>query len=166
MFQGRWDLPTKPSNLPLGPQNFELAPCPACAIAACVTLKSRPLLLALLLMAFAVRTVLGAPCCLDSAHAAETNHVEAEAEHHSDHSDHAQDTEHDSHGDDSAANPCCSACGPTLPTVLAKFTPGAAIKALHAPEAIRSLATRPPFPAYDATGPPFLSCAPISAIQE
>lgn len=110
-----------------------------------VTPKSRPFLLTFLLMAFAVRTVLGAPCCMDTAHAAETNHVEAAAEHHTDDSEHAGDTSdagHGGHGDNSAANPCCSACRPTLPPELAKLTPRTAPQTLHAPEAIRSLTMR------------------------
>ncbi len=64
-----------------------------------------------------------------------------------------QHSAHDAHDSQS----CCSACGPTLPPQLAQFGPlgERAQEAMMPP--IRALATRPPFPAYEARGPPLLS---------
>lgn len=122
--------------------------------------RRRPLLLTLMLMAIAVRTVFGAPCCLDMAQAAP---VTAQA----DHADHANPDEakpkakaergtHDNHTSTNAAGPCCSACGPTLPPETPVLAAAIAARDLPQPAAIRALATRPPYPAYEATGPPFL----------
>ncbi|MBV7259591.1 hypothetical protein [Erythrobacter crassostreae] len=116
--------------------------------------RARPILLTMMLMAIAVRTVFGAPCCLDMAQAAPAQ-FEAAAESH-DHHDAASEGAHSGHSDSNSANPCCSACGPTLPPETAQFTVAVAPRGLPQPAPIRALATRPPYPAYEATGPPLL----------
>ena len=105
-----------------------------------------------LLVAIGLRTVLGAPCCIDPASAAHA--IESAG-----HSHHANESgnDHSDHGDDPAANPCCSACGPTLPPEPAHIAVIVAPRVLPEPAPIRSLATRPPYPAYNATGPPRLT---------
>lgn len=146
-----------------------------------MTNSRRPFLLYIVLLAIGLRTVLGAPCCMTPLQAAEMPSAHAQmsqshAEHaihadhaghtehaakqdapdHGDHSDHGDRSGHGGHGDDATAKPCCSACGPTLPPELAQLTPPAAVHDVPVPAAIRALETRPPFPAYDATGPPLL----------
>ncbi len=117
----------------------------------------RPFLLFAMLLAIGLRTVLGAPCCLAPAQAAEVSGVLDHA-HHADHSDVSISTDdpHSGHADDPSAKPCCSACGPTLPPEMTPFAARSIIRDLPAPMPIRALETRPPFPAYDATGPPLL----------
>ncbi|MHA7818909.1 MAG: hypothetical protein ACX930_04605 [Erythrobacter sp.] len=62
---------------------------------------------------------------------------------------------HSGHGEDHpTAKPCCSACGPTLPADPVGFAAREKVRGAPAEVRIRTLATRPPFPAYDATGPP------------
>ncbi len=125
---------------------------------------TRPLLHFFLLLAIGVRVIVGAPCCLPPAEAAQMDHG-AQA-HHDMHDDMAvdegerlvgNDAGHgDGHGDDPSANPCCSACGPTLPSEPVLFASRAIMREVPAATAIRVLATRPPFPAYEARGPPLL----------
>ena len=120
----------------------------------------RPFLLVALLLAFGIRSVLGAPCCLLVAHSAEPDQAQ-----HADHAqhmghgspEHATHKGHEGHGEDPGANPCCSACGPTLPPE--PMLVGTIVDFASAPQAepIRALETRPPFPAYEARGPPLLA---------
>jgi uncharacterized protein involved in copper resistance len=138
--------------------------------------QNRPFLLTLLLLSIGLRTVFGAPCCMAweaAAHAAETPmEIESHDHHgHHDHDGHAHHDHHAHHGDEhgssdgthsheahaSASNPCCSACGPTLPPDTILLADRAQIKAPTNAIPIRALQTRPPFPAYDARGPPLLS---------
>lgn len=120
----------------------------------------RPFLLAILLVAIGIRSVLGAPCCVFVAHAYEGNQQQHDTHDHYDHADHFDDDGHtapfghESHGDDPSANPCCTACGPTLPPEPTMI--GAVALVLNTPlaEPVRELKTRPPFPAYEARGPP------------
>lgn len=120
---------------------------------------SRPFLMFALLLAIGLRTVLGAPCCMDgSGHASASGQVAA-AEHiahagHGSEDANRSNADHSGHGDGPSANPCCSACGPTLASDPVQFAVLAAPRILPEPAPVRSLATRPPFPAYDATGPP------------
>ncbi|MCK0128768.1 hypothetical protein [Erythrobacter sp. F6033] len=120
--------------------------------------SKRPFLLTLMLMAIAVRTVLGAPCCLDMAQAAPVEaHAAGESHnHHTDAPENAPQDAHSGHSDSNTAKPCCSACGPTLPPEPAQFTAATAPREVPQPAPIRALATRPPYPAYEATGPPLL----------
>ena len=132
--------------------------------------RDHPLLLLLLLLSLGVRTIVGAPCCMDMP-GAHNDHHAVETTHHADHSSHdhaageahtqrvALDEGHSSHSKhdgDNTANPCCSACGPTLPPELAYLTPPGLARSLPEPTPVRALATRPPYPAYEATGPPAL----------
>ena len=125
-----------------------------------MTRPRRPFLMFAVLLAIGLRTVLGAPCCLSPAQAAEIS-ASVDHAHHSEHagentvSDTGGDS-HSGHGDDPSAKPCCSACGPTLPPEIAQFSARGIIRDLPAPMPIRALETRPPFPAYNATGPPLL----------
>ncbi|MEL7445917.1 MAG: hypothetical protein AAGK02_08895, partial [Pseudomonadota bacterium] len=121
----------------------------------------RPFLLTMLLVAIGLRTALGAPCCLEPSQWAETGAHEVEVHTNMAHHEHAthadvSDDGHGSHGEGPASNPCCAACGPTLPADPIELALIKPIGALPEPDAIRVLATRPPFPAYDATGPPLL----------
>ncbi|MEM6826795.1 MAG: hypothetical protein AAF553_02520 [Pseudomonadota bacterium] len=113
----------------------------------------RPVLQLLLLLAIGLRTVFGAPCCIDMNAAGGHHHHAAHAHH--DHSvvGDAGDEDKDN-AQDSAANPCCSACGPTLPPDTAPTLARLALRETPVATPILTLATRPPFPAYDATGPP------------
>lgn len=117
-----------------------------------------PMLTMALLVAIALRVVVGAPCCWTEQ--AGTSPPVEHHEHHSAHADHTghaeSDNPHEGHGEDAIAKPCCSACGPTLPPEPTLLAARVAPLTLHEPEAIRALATRPPFPAYEATGPPLL----------
>lgn len=124
---------------------------------------SRPFLHFVLLLAIGLRTVFGAPCCLPPVEAAPMEQgVDHSAHAHHDMAeqnggDPGGDAEgHSGHGDDPSANPCCSACGPTLPSEPTSFTLRDPVREVPAPAPIRELATRPPFPAYDARGPPRL----------
>lgn len=112
--------------------------------------RRRPTFLLILLLAIGLRVTLGAPCCMEPL-PVQPQTIEMADPHH--HPEHAPEL-HDKHGDDPSANPCCSACGPTLPPDPALIASGTAPLSLSAPAPIRELATRPPFPAYDATGPP------------
>lgn len=114
--------------------------------------SSRPFLMLALLVAIGLRTVLGAPCCVDPASAALVIENAGHA-HHSEEEGH----DHSEHGEGASVNPCCSACGPTLPPEPALIALVRTPRALPEPAAIRALATRPPYPAYDATGPPLLT---------
>jgi len=131
-----------------------------------MSLARRPLLQTVVLIGLAFRSILGAPCCLniellfqDQPSAVEQSaHAHHQHEHHGDQSDH-EGSDHDGHGDhgDSpASNPCCSGCGPSLPPEAASFTTLIASRIVPAAEQIRELRTRPPYPAYEATGPPLL----------
>ncbi len=114
--------------------------------------STRPFLMLALLLAIGLRTVLGAPCCMDGG---VHGQAQIESAEHAEHAQHvALDDEHSDHGDSPAANPCCSACGPTLPPEPVQFALITAPRVLPTPDAIRALATRPPYPAYEATGPP------------
>lgn len=117
----------------------------------------------ILLLAFLVRAALGAPCCLDMSVADEPAQLHHSANAHAKHAgmdaSHGksaahEDQGHAGHGDDPAANPCCSACGPTLPPEPGAFLARIALHSPPEPAAIHALPTRPPFPAYEATGPP------------
>ncbi|MEL6877068.1 MAG: hypothetical protein AAGL68_03100 [Pseudomonadota bacterium] len=123
---------------------------------------ARQLLIIALLVSIGLRTALGAPCCLNAEAFAQTPEIASAAQDHTAHSVHgghggaSQEAPggHGGHGDDPTANPCCSACGPTLPidpVLLALVKPTAT---LPEPDTIRAFQTRPPFPAYHATGPP------------
>ncbi|MEL6529496.1 MAG: hypothetical protein AAFQ27_06010 [Pseudomonadota bacterium] len=105
-----------------------------------------------LLLAIGLRTVLGAPCCMDGGVHAQASASNAEHQHHA-----AESDSHSEHGDTNSANPCCSACGPTLPSEPAQFAPVEIPGAVVESARFRALATRPPYPAYEATGPPFLT---------
>lgn len=113
-------------------------------------------ILLFLLAALMLRVVAGAPCCMVPLDDGAGVQAGSHAQHAQHHSNDQSDDPHSGHGEDATAKPCCSACGPTLPpepVALAKQT----ISQRGAePQAIRSLATRPPYPAYDATGPPLL----------
>jgi len=118
----------------------------------------RPFLLSLMLIAIAMRAAFGAPCCMEpamSGQAAGAAMVQVDHAAHSVPADHSTDP-HAGHSDDPAANPCCSACGPTLPPDPAVIAHPPEKRAYPLRAAFRILATRPPFPAYDATGPPLL----------
>ncbi|QFT77307.1 hypothetical protein [Erythrobacter sp. THAF29] len=111
--------------------------------------STRPLFLALLVLAILVRGAVGAPCCVtfdDTAQAGASSHMA-----------HAGPADrHDGHAEDNTANPCCSACGPTLPPEIASLAHVSAPRTVPEPAPIRALATRPPYPAYEARGPPLL----------
>ena len=119
-----------------------------------------------LLAAIMLRVAIGAPCCWSGgAHAepaqrsVQTSHVTAQNDAAHDHSgpaQHGEHGEHGEHGDDPTAKPCCSACGPTLPADPVTLLARANVASLIEPKPIRELVTRPPFPAYEATGPPAL----------
>ena len=117
----------------------------------------RSLLLFVMLCAIGIRSVLGAPCCMDVLEAAHSAHAE-----HGHHAHHGGDkghldqghNGHSDHGDDPTAQPCCSACGPTLPQDPVLLAEVKQPRILPEPAPIRALKTRPPFPAYNATGPP------------
>ncbi|MEM6909095.1 MAG: hypothetical protein AAF494_10485 [Pseudomonadota bacterium] len=118
----------------------------------------RPVLLTMLLLAIALRSILGAPCCVDPAMALSAEHLHrADHAHHATHGSGTHEKHGDGHGDDPSANPCCSACGPTLPPDLPLIALVAPPQTMPEPATARALATRPPFPAYDATGPPLLT---------
>ncbi|MEM9085179.1 MAG: hypothetical protein AAGB23_04595 [Pseudomonadota bacterium] len=108
----------------------------------------RPVLQALLLLAIGLRAVFGAPCCVESASAEEPNHAA-----HAHHQHHSSPDEQNA-GHDPSANPCCSACGPALPPDTAPTLTRVALHETPVATPILALATRPPFPAYNATGPP------------
>ncbi len=114
----------------------------------------RPFLLFAMLLAIGLRTVFGAPCCMEVGLAPEAAPMVAHGEHDAHDADSGTAGPHGGHGDDPSANPCCSACGPTLPSEPTTFANRTAPRTLPAPAPIRALATRPPFPAYEATGPP------------
>ncbi|WP_390585239.1 hypothetical protein [Erythrobacter sp. MTPC3] len=118
--------------------------------------RRRPVFLTLMLLAIAVRSVVGAPCCLDMARAAPLA-AETSMPDHAHHSaSAAEGGSHDNHSGNNAANPCCSACGPTLPPETPSIGGIIAPREMPQPAPIRALATRPPYPAYEATGPPIL----------
>ncbi len=133
--------------------------------------QNRPILLTLLLLSIGLRTVFGAPCCMAweaAAHAAETPMEIESQDHHDDHAHHDHhahsgdepnpgDSSHSHDAHASASNPCCSACGPTLPPETVLLADRAQVKAPTSAIPIRAQQTRPPFPAYDARGPPLLS---------
>lgn len=82
--------------------------------------RQLPIFLQILLLAsLAVRLAVGAPCCLsmnEGAKAAESApalHHEG-AMHDMDMAGSDAPSGHDDHEGDNTANPCCSACGPTL----------------------------------------------------
>ncbi|MEM9502193.1 MAG: hypothetical protein AAF941_10170 [Pseudomonadota bacterium] len=112
-----------------------------------------------LIVAIGLRTVLGAPCCMDGLGHAQVSDANAHSEHHLHKAALTEGAghEHSEHGDSPTANPCCSACGPTLAPKPAQIALINTPRILPQPTAIRALATRPPFPAYEATGPPLLS---------
>ncbi|MBV7264624.1 hypothetical protein [Erythrobacter ani] len=122
-------------------------------------LASRPFLLAMMLLAIGLRSVFGAPCCMDGALAANAPTVSASAHHSvlSSDSDEHDGEHHSEHGESPSANPCCSACGPTLPPDAATASAPSQDRDFAEPAPVRALKTRPPFPAYDATGPPLLT---------
>ncbi|WP_162925126.1 hypothetical protein [Aurantiacibacter odishensis] len=110
------------------------------------------LLQVLLLVALAVRICVGAPCCTrgmsPSEPVAQTGHHQMAAAHDLAPSGHG---EHDS---DNTANPCCSACGPTLPQqplILARTAAPAGAFALAPEHPVPSLEA---IRAYQARGPP------------
>ncbi|MEL7199245.1 MAG: hypothetical protein AAGL10_13100 [Pseudomonadota bacterium] len=118
--------------------------------------SNRPFLLLIMLLAIGLRTALGAPCCapLTQVHA-----VEATANHdgHTHHAHAPTDIGgHEGHGDDPSSNSCCSACGPTIPPEPSQFAAASMLRETPEPVSIRALTTRPPYPAYEATGPPLL----------
>lgn len=118
-----------------------------------MTLRNHTFLLSIVLLSLGMRAFFGAPCCLpmgaDSPHAQHHAHHGAGSE--------AESPSGDSDApSDPSANPCCSACSPPLPSEPVELTARAAPKFLPEPTPVRSLTTRPPFPAYDATGPPAL----------
>jgi len=134
---------------------------------------NHPFLLTLLLVAIGLRTVFGAPCCLawesaahaqsadhqthlSDCHETHADHVGHASQHHAHHEEHADDAGHEDHAHSAASNPCCSACGPTLPSDPVLLADRDAISPPLQAVAIRELKTRPPFPAYDARGPPIL----------
>ncbi|MEM1196299.1 MAG: hypothetical protein AAGH57_09370 [Pseudomonadota bacterium] len=135
-----------------------------------MTRQAHPILQIALLVAIGLRTIIGAPCCLEPVNAASAAvgsmaHHDHHA-HHSQHAhqsahhgssakgDHGDHSDHTDHANDPSANSCCSACGPTLPPDPVNLAIRSAPKALPQPAPVRALATRPPFPAYDARGPP------------
>lgn len=127
--------------------------------------NNRPYLLTLMLMAIGLRAVLGAPCCMtvpgvDGAASGHHHTAHAQAEHVAHEIGHGNDaagsSEEGQPAADPSANPCCSACSPPLPSDPVEFTARTAPKALPEPTPVRALATRPPYPAYEATGPPAL----------
>ena len=123
-----------------------------------MTHRNRPLVLAIMLLAFGMRAFLGAPCCHPPAMAHDTAIEAADHAHHSDDNGQRQEqgAGHGGHGDDSGTNPCCSACGPTLPPEPAHFAERDLIRNVAVAKIIRELATIPPYPAYEARGPPLL----------
>ncbi|MFU7527973.1 hypothetical protein [Qipengyuania sp. ASV99] len=126
----------------------------------------RPFLLIALLLSIGLRTVFGAPCCMSPVQAAEhapLAQVSAEKSHRAHLADlrgpdaQAGEAEgHAGHGDNPTAKPCCSACGPTLPSEPVLFTKRAVLLEMPPPAAVRALVTHPTFTAYEATGPPLL----------
>ncbi|MEM7779713.1 MAG: DUF2946 family protein [Pseudomonadota bacterium] len=115
--------------------------------------KHHPLLMLCLLVAVSLRMTIAAPVCmpymLDIAEA-----DSAHGEHHADHAHHAHHSDMGGHGEDHESHPCCSACGPSLPPEMTEFDARLFIREVPSATQIRALATRPPFPAYDARGPP------------
>jgi len=145
--------------------------------------RSRQSLIQLaLLLALALRTALGAPCCIEMPHAAASHAAQASIQHAADHTGHGAQTGHahhyaadatqavkangsasdaghdghEGHGEDPSANPCCSACGPTLPPQIAPLAARSPSRDAPAPAPIRALPKRAPLTAYDARGPPRL----------
>ena len=113
----------------------------------------RPFLLMLMLAAVLLRTTLGAPCCMAPLAAQEQTH--ASGAEHMMHEGHVEPSgHHDGAEGDITSNPCCSACGPTLPSEPTSLAVNSVPRQLAEPTPIRALETRPPFPAYEATGPP------------
>lgn len=129
--------------------------------------RSHPILHFALLAAIALRMIVGAPCCMDPLSAASNSlAAAAQHDHHAHQGHHAGDAVnqsdtpapshggHEGHGGDNTANPCCSACGPTLPADPVQLAARSAPRNVPEATTVRELATRPPFPAYDARGPP------------
>ncbi|MEL6707478.1 MAG: hypothetical protein AAFP79_04270 [Pseudomonadota bacterium] len=118
--------------------------------------RNHPFLLTIVLLSLGMRAFFGAPCCLPMG--ANGPH----AGHHAHHAHHGPPSQAETPADDSdpasdpSANPCCSACSPPLPSEPVELIARTAPKSLPEPTPVRSLATRPPFPAYEATGPPTL----------
>jgi len=135
--------------------------------------NNRPFVMMVLLMAIAMRAIIGAPCCMTvlgmdgghhgaHAHHAPTHHASSNHTAH-DHGamlaedgEAAASTEGEETAGDPSANPCCSACSPPLPADPVQLIARSAPRELPEPMPVRALATRPPFPAYEATGPPAL----------
>ncbi|MEP0392091.1 MAG: hypothetical protein ABJ205_05745 [Erythrobacter sp.] len=123
-----------------------------------MTKNNHPFLLTVMLLAFAVRVAFGAPCCLPPLN---TEPVQASAiehevyAHDGAHQSH-DETSHEGHADGPNAQPCCSACGSSLPAESVVVDVPQTQRSLPEPEPVRALKTRPPFPAYDARGPPLL----------
>ena len=121
--------------------------------------RQLPLVLqVMLLVSLAVRLAVGAPCCLsmdERVSATEPAAMEhGSGMHHMSMGEEEAPSGHDGHEGDNTANPCCSACGPTL----AQQPPSLARVA--APPAVFASAPEHPAPsleairAYLATGPP------------
>ncbi|MEL6238732.1 MAG: hypothetical protein AAFQ90_09090 [Pseudomonadota bacterium] len=110
-----------------------------------------PILQILLLVSIGLRMVFGAPCCMEFPSAAH----HAQDGHHAHHGAQVAIPEHhEDNAGDPSANSCCSACGSSLPADPFHIAARTAPKQLPEPAPVRELETRPPFPAYDATGPP------------
>lgn len=125
----------------------------------------------LLLMALAVRVAFGAPCCLtfpdnfagdhaDAGHEMMAMAAHGEPSHadlaHAGHTDRADSNGHSGHDGDNTAKPCCSACGPTLPSSDADAFVAAPLPDSHFYPRFAQL---PPLAAhrqYNARGPPLV----------
>lgn len=122
-----------------------------------MTRRNHPFLPTLLLLAIGLRALVGAPCCMalpgveSGSHGAHAHHAAQTAIHAEPGEPAASDDESPS---DPSANPCCSACSPPLPSHPPEFAARSVPRSVPEPTPVRALATRPPFPAYDARGPP------------
>ncbi|MEO0464714.1 MAG: hypothetical protein AAF127_16425 [Pseudomonadota bacterium] len=128
--------------------------------------SNNPVLSVLLLAALALRMVCGAPCCWEPNAAHGPTEAASHHGHHGHHGhamaasvthqspDLADNSGHPAQHSDNTANPCCSACGPTLPPEPLQLARVAVEGIMPGAAPVRELATRPPFPAYDARGPP------------
>lgn len=125
--------------------------------------KHPPALLLILLMAVSLRMTFAAPFCMPQMMAgadihAGHDHAQHAHMHHGEHgmADSGVDSGSSGHEGHEGHQQCCSACGPSLPPELATLDLRAALREAPTATPIRALATRPPFPAYDARGPPLL----------
>lgn len=131
--------------------------------------RTHPVLLPVVLLALALRVVLGAPCCNAMAGASEERSAPVialsycGAERGSDarpvslvleHAEHPSDGEHGNHDDGDRSGICCSACEPALAEADLIAAARAELRPDYTAQFLRDVVRRAPTPAYQATGPP------------